>query len=49
VGWLITSAFLTLEFIPVLYTVWRYRQLQRAERAGCSLQTVVGRPPPWAR
>ena len=27
VGGLLTSAFLTLEVIPVLYTVWRARQL----------------------
>ena len=27
VGGLVTSAFLTLEVIPVLYTIWRTRQL----------------------
>jgi hypothetical protein len=27
VGGLVTSAFLTLEVIPVLYTIWRARQL----------------------
>jgi hypothetical protein len=27
IGGLITSAFLTLEVIPVLYTIWRTRQL----------------------
>ncbi len=27
-GGLITSAFLTLEVIPVLYTIWRTRQLR---------------------
>jgi Cu(I)/Ag(I) efflux system membrane protein CusA/SilA len=32
VGGLITSAFLTLEIIPVVYTYWRYHQLRR-ERA----------------
>jgi Cu(I)/Ag(I) efflux system membrane protein CusA/SilA len=33
VGGLITSAFLTLEIIPVIYTYWRYWQLRRAARA----------------
>jgi len=28
-GGLLTSAFLTLEVLPVLYTIWRYRQLRR--------------------
>lgn len=32
-GGLITSAFLTLEVIPVLYTIWRARQLRLAEKA----------------
>ena len=27
IGGLATSAFLTLEVIPVLYTIWRHRQL----------------------
>ena len=27
IGGLVTSAFLTLEVIPVLYTIWRTRQL----------------------
>jgi Cu(I)/Ag(I) efflux system membrane protein CusA/SilA len=31
-GGLITSAFLTLEVIPVLYTLWRSHQLRRAQR-----------------
>jgi Cu(I)/Ag(I) efflux system membrane protein CusA/SilA len=35
-GGLITSAFLTLEVIPVLYTIWRWHQLQVAQRAGAS-------------
>jgi Cu(I)/Ag(I) efflux system membrane protein CusA/SilA len=30
IGGLITSAFLTLEVIPVLYTIWRTRQLAAA-------------------
>jgi Cu(I)/Ag(I) efflux system membrane protein CusA/SilA len=33
VGGLFTSAFLTLEIIPVVYTYWRYAQLKR-ERSG---------------
>jgi copper/silver efflux system protein len=33
-GGLLTSAFLTLEVLPVLYTIWRYRQLLRAQRDG---------------
>ena len=32
VGGLLTSAFLTLEIIPVVYTYWRWSQLRR-ERA----------------
>jgi Cu(I)/Ag(I) efflux system membrane protein CusA/SilA len=32
VGGLFTSAFLTLEIIPVVYTWWRWHQWQRAER-----------------
>jgi Cu(I)/Ag(I) efflux system membrane protein CusA/SilA len=32
-GGLLTSAFLTLEVLPVLYTIWRYRQLKRAQTA----------------
>jgi Cu(I)/Ag(I) efflux system membrane protein CusA/SilA len=31
-GGLITSAFLTLEVIPVLYTIWRTRQLRLAQK-----------------
>jgi Cu(I)/Ag(I) efflux system membrane protein CusA/SilA len=33
VGGLFTSAFLTLEIIPVIYTWWRWRDWQRARRA----------------
>ena len=33
VGGLITSAFLTLEIIPVVYTYWRQEQLLGAARA----------------
>ena len=32
-GGLVTSAFLTLEVIPVLYTIWRARQLRLAQTA----------------
>src|SRR3954464_7370851 len=49
IGGLATSAFLTLEVIPVLYTIWRHRQLEQAQRAGASLETVVGVAPGWAR
>ena len=34
VGGLLTSAFLTLEIIPVVYTYWRYAQLRRTRRLG---------------
>jgi Cu(I)/Ag(I) efflux system membrane protein CusA/SilA len=34
VGGLFTSAFLTLEIIPVVYTYWRYSQLKREKRTG---------------
>jgi Cu(I)/Ag(I) efflux system membrane protein CusA/SilA len=30
IGGLVTSAFLTLEVLPVLYTLWRTRQLRRS-------------------
>jgi copper/silver efflux system protein len=49
IGGLITSAFITLEVIPVLYTIWRSRQLQVARRTGVPLARIVGRPPAWAR
>ncbi len=32
VGGLVTSAFLTLEIIPVVYTYWRYAQLKREQK-----------------
>jgi copper/silver efflux system protein len=47
-GGLVTSAFLTLEILPVLYTLWRQGQLRRAQRTCHSLVDVVGRPPSWA-
>lgn len=48
IGGLLTSAFLTLEVLPVLYTIWRYRQLRRAQRAGTPIEVVVGAVPAWA-
>jgi Cu(I)/Ag(I) efflux system membrane protein CusA/SilA len=49
IGGLATSAFLTLEVLPVLYTIWRGRQLVEAERRGLPIEAVVGRAPGWAR
>jgi Cu(I)/Ag(I) efflux system membrane protein CusA/SilA len=49
VGGLATSAVLTLEVLPVIYTIWRYRQLKRAQRLGVPIAAVVGAPPAWAR
>jgi Cu(I)/Ag(I) efflux system membrane protein CusA/SilA len=48
-GGLATSAFLTLEMLPVLYTIWRYRQLRRAQRVDTPIEAVVGAVPAWAR
>jgi Cu(I)/Ag(I) efflux system membrane protein CusA/SilA len=42
VGGLLSSAFLTLELIPVVYTYWRYAQLKRAQRTGRSVAEVCG-------
>jgi Cu(I)/Ag(I) efflux system membrane protein CusA/SilA len=42
VGGLISSAFLTLELIPVIYTYWRYAQLKRSLRTGQPLVEVCG-------
>ena len=42
IGGLLSSAFLTLEIIPVIYTYWRYAQLKKAERTGKSLAEVCG-------
>ena len=39
----------TLEVLPVLYTIWRYRQLRRSQRTGIPLETIVGAVPAWAR
>lgn len=45
---LATSAFLTLEVLPVLYTIWRTHQLRRSIRDGVPLATVIGLAPAWA-
>jgi Cu(I)/Ag(I) efflux system membrane protein CusA/SilA len=42
VGGLLSSAFLTLELIPVVYTYWRYAQLKRSLRTGVPLAEVCG-------
>jgi Cu(I)/Ag(I) efflux system membrane protein CusA/SilA len=42
VGGLLSSAFLTLELIPVVYTYWRYSQLKRALRTGRTVAEVCG-------
>jgi Cu(I)/Ag(I) efflux system membrane protein CusA/SilA len=49
IGGLASSAFLTLEILPVLYTIWRNRQLRRAIRSEVPLESVVGVVPAWAR
>jgi len=49
IGGLLTSAFLTLEVLPVLYTLWRVRQLERARRLGAEPRALLGRSPGWAR
>jgi Cu(I)/Ag(I) efflux system membrane protein CusA/SilA len=48
-GGLLSSAFVTLEVIPVLYTLWRQHQLRRAQRRGVPLAQVIGCLPAWAR
>jgi copper/silver efflux system protein len=45
VGGLLSSAFLTLELIPVVYTYWRYAQLRKAQREGRDLAEVCGLTP----
>ena len=47
IGGLLTSAFLTLEVIPVLYTIWRTRQLARARRLRVPIEIIAGRAPGW--
>ena len=41
-GGLATSAFLTLEVIPVLYTIWRSRKLQVAQTEAKPLAEALG-------
>ena len=48
-GGLATSALLTLEVLPVLYTMWRFRQLKQAARLGLPLEAVVGWMPAWQK
>jgi Cu(I)/Ag(I) efflux system membrane protein CusA/SilA len=45
-GGLITSAFLTLEVIPVLYTIWRTRQLRLAQKTEMLVAPVFQPSPP---
>lgn len=40
-GGLATSAFLTLEVLPVIYTIWRTRQLRQALRMGVPIEAIV--------
>jgi Cu(I)/Ag(I) efflux system membrane protein CusA/SilA len=42
IGGLATSALLTLEVLPVLYTLWRVRQLETAARLGVPIESIVG-------
>jgi len=42
VGGLFTSAFLTLEIIPVVYAYWRYGQLKREQSAGAKAAPTGG-------
>jgi Cu(I)/Ag(I) efflux system membrane protein CusA/SilA len=49
IGGLATSAFLTLEVLPVLYTIWRYRQLRQAQRIATPIAEIIGAAPAWAR
>jgi Cu(I)/Ag(I) efflux system membrane protein CusA/SilA len=43
-GGLVTSAFLTLEVLPVLYTIWRTHQLAQARRSVASAGAAFGLP-----
>jgi Cu(I)/Ag(I) efflux system membrane protein CusA/SilA len=42
-GGLLTSTFLTLEVLPVLYTLWRVSQLRRAARSGLTPEVFYSR------
>jgi Cu(I)/Ag(I) efflux system membrane protein CusA/SilA len=48
-GGLLSSAFLTLEVIPVVYTMWRSHQLEVAKRRKVRLAEVIGPVPTWAQ
>jgi len=48
-GGLLSSAFLTLEVLPVLYTIWRYAALQRARKLSTAPAPVTRAAPSWAR
>jgi copper/silver efflux system protein len=43
---LVSSAFLTLELIPVVYTYWRYAQLRKAQRLEMPLAELLDRAAP---
>jgi Cu(I)/Ag(I) efflux system membrane protein CusA/SilA len=45
IGGLLSSAFLTLELIPVIYTYWRAAQLERSRRTGRPLAEICGLVP----
>ncbi|HEY6081035.1 MAG TPA: efflux RND transporter permease subunit, partial [Polyangiaceae bacterium] len=45
VGGLVSSAFLTLELIPVVYTYWRYAQLRKAQRQNVPLAQLLASGP----
>ena len=49
IGGLVSSAFLTLEVIPVVYTIWRTRQLRAAARKQVPLEDLIGASPTWAQ
>jgi Cu(I)/Ag(I) efflux system membrane protein CusA/SilA len=44
-GGLVTSAFLTLEVIPVLYTLWRSYQLRLAQRSATPIEVGLSQSP----
>jgi Cu(I)/Ag(I) efflux system membrane protein CusA/SilA len=46
VGGLFTSAFLTLEIIPVVYAYWRYAQLKKELKEGPSVPSMAAGPSP---
>jgi len=43
-GGLVTSAFLTLEVLPVLYTIWRSRQLRQAQHSAVPIEAFIRMP-----